>query len=150
MMHLYNDRRTVLLIDQNTRKQKLRATVLRGFEIEVHAAGSMERAESLWKTGSYDLILVAAEQNADESYLLSARIRLAKPDQRIALLVGPPVYIRELPGAAKPLRRQSKAQTDKRIALPLATPGVDPEMPAQWQQTIQKVVADWYSTKMAV
>ena len=150
MMHLYNDRRIILLIDPDTRKQKLRATVLRGFEIEVHAAGSMERAESLWKSGAYDLILVAAEKNTDESYLLSARIRLAKPEQRIALLVGPPAYIRELPGAAKPARRPRQARNDKGIPLPSPAPGVTPEMPAQWQQTIQKVVTDWYSAKMAV
>ena len=150
MIDLYNDRRTVLLIDPDTRKQKLRATVLRGFEIEVHAAGSMERAESLWKSGSYDLILVAAEKNTDESYLLSARIRLAKPEQRIALLVGPPAYIRELPGAAKPAPHRSEAGSDRGIPLPLPAPGVIPEMPAQWQRTIQKVVADWYSAKIAV
>jgi len=147
-MHLYNDRRTVLLIDPDTRKQKLRATVLRGFEIEVHPAGSTERAESLWKSGSYDLILVAAEKNTDESYLLSARIRLAKPEQRIAMLVGPPAYIRELPGAAKPSRRPREARNGRGIP-PSPMPGVTPEMPSQWQQTIQKVVADWYSAKVA-
>lgn len=149
-MHLYNDRRTVLLIDQDPRKQKLRATVLRGFEIEVHAAGDTERAESLWRTGTYDLILVAAEENADESYLLSARIRLAKPDQRIALLVGPPAYIRELPGAAKLARRPSEARSNGKIPLPPPVPGLDGEMPAQWQQTIQKAVAAWYSDEIAV
>jgi len=149
-MHLYNDRRTVLLIDQDTRKQKLRATVLRGFEIEVHAAGDMERAESLWRSGNYDLVLVAAEDNADESYLLSARIRLAKPEQRIALLVGPPAYIRELPGPAKTARRQREGQNEDKVPLLPPLPGADPEMPAQWQQTIQKVVADWYSAKMVV
>jgi len=149
-MHLYNDRRTVLLIDQDTRKQKLRATVLRGLEIEVHAAGNMERAEALWRSGNYDLVLVAAEQNADESYLLSARIRLAKPDQRIALLVGPPTYIRELPGAAKLARRQGETRNEGKIPLLPPLPGGDPEMPAHWQQTIQKVVADWYSSKMVV
>jgi|SRR5208337_2897337 len=150
MMHLYNDRRTVLLIDPDTRKQKLRATILRGLEVEVHAAESMERAESLWKSWSYDLILVAAEENADESYLLSARIRLAKPEQRIALLVGPPVYIRELPGAAKSARRQHEVRSNKRILLPSPRLGVNPEMPAQWQQTVQKVLADWYSAKLAL
>lgn len=147
-MHLYNDRRTVLLIDHDTRKQRLRATVLRGLEVEVHAAGDEERAEALWKTGSYDLILVAAEGNEDESYLLSARIRLAKPDQRIALLVGPPVYIRELPGAAKPVRHHSELRNSGRIPLP--APGTDAGIAAQWQQTIQKVLADWYSSKLAV
>lgn len=149
-MHLYRDRRTILLIDQDPRKQKLRATVLRGLEIEVHTADSTEHAESLWRTGSYDLILVAAEEKEDESYLLSARIRLAKPEQRIALLVGPPTYIRELPGAAKPVRRQSETRSDRRFLLPPAVSGVDLRVPAQWQQTIQKVVTDWYSAKMVV
>lgn len=149
MMHLYNDRRTVLLIDQDMRKQKLRANVLRAMEIEVHAAQSMDRAESLWRSGNYDLILVAAEEKADESYLLSARIRLAKPEQRIALLVGPPAYIRELPGAARVLRRPSQ-QPVREMPVPLAKPAATPDSPAQWQQTIQKVVADWYTAKMAV
>ena len=149
-MHLYHDRRTVLLIDQDTRKQKLRASVLRGFEIDVHAAGDMDRAEALWRSGNYDLVLVAAEDNADECYLLSARIRLAKPEQRIALLVGPPTYIRELPGAAKAARHQTDARNDGKIPWPPPLPSADPEMPAHWQQTIQKVVSDWYSAKMVV
>jgi CheY-like chemotaxis protein len=148
-MNLYNDRRTVLLIDQDVRKQKLRATMLRGMEVEVHAADSVERAELLWKSGTYDLILVAAEENADDSFLLSVRIRLAKPDQRIALLVGPPSYIRELPGAAKSVRKQSQP-IPKRTLVTMPTPQTDQESPAQWQQTIQKVVAEWYSAKMAV
>ena len=150
MIPFCNDHRTILLIDQNTRKQKLRATVLRGFEIEVHAAESLERAESLWKSGTYDLILVAAEEKADESYLLSARIRLEKPEQRIALLVGPPAYIRELPGAAKPARQPRQIRTAKPIPMPAPTPAVDEELSAHWQQTIQKVVSDWYADKLAV
>jgi CheY-like chemotaxis protein len=148
-MNLYNDRRTVLLIDQDIRKQKLRATMLRGMEVEVHAADNLERAELLWKSGSYDLILVAAEEKADDSYLLSARIRLAKPDQRIALLVGPPSYIRELPGAARSIRKQNQPLA-KRALVTMPKAQADMESPAQWQQTIQKVVAEWYSAKMAV
>ena len=150
MMHLYNERRTVLLIDRDLKKQKLRANVLRGLEIEVHAAESTERAESLWRSHLYDLILVAAEEKADESYLLSARIRLARPEQRIALLVGPPTYIRELPGAAKPARRQSDAGMERQIPVLRLKPDVNRGMPAHWQETIQKVVTDWYSAKMAV
>jgi CheY-like chemotaxis protein len=150
MIPFCNDHRTVLLIDQNTRKQKLRATVLRGFEIEVHAAESMERAESLWKSGTYDLILVAAEEKVDESYFLSARIRLEKPEQRIALLVGPPAYIRELPGAAKPARQRREARTAKPILMLQPKPTVEPDTAVHWQQTIQKVVSDWYADKLAV
>ncbi|HEX8816072.1 MAG TPA: hypothetical protein VF753_11270 [Terriglobales bacterium] len=147
MMNPYNDRRTILLIDQDIRKQKLRAAMLRGMEIEVHAADNLDRAESLWRSGAYDLILVAAETKADDSYLLSARIRLARPDQRIALLVGPPTYIRELPGAARSVRKQNQP---RHPVLPMPKPQTEPLPSAQWQQTIQKVVAEWYSAKMAV
>jgi CheY-like chemotaxis protein len=150
MTNLYNDRRTVLLIDQDSRKQKLRATMLRGMEIEVHAADTIDRAESLWRSGTYDLILVAAEQKADDSYLLSARIRLARPDQRIALLVGPPNYIRELPGAARSIRKPNPPAVKQTVVTMPKPAGDDPEVPAQWQQTIQKVVAEWYSAKLAV
>jgi CheY-like chemotaxis protein len=144
MKYFDQDRRIVLLIDPDARKQRLRATTLRGFEVEVHTAESAERAEPLWKSHPYDLVLVAADQKEDESYLLSARIRLAKPEQRIALLVGPPVYIRELAGAAKLSPQQREARRHKKITttLPMLR---DLEKPAQWQRTIEDVVAHWYS-----
>jgi CheY-like chemotaxis protein len=143
-MHLYDDRRKVLLVDENSRTQKLRATMLRGREIEVHTAENIAHAESLWRTRSYDLVLLAAENSA-QSYLVSAQIRQAKPQQRIALLVGPPTYVREVARAAKKAPKPGHAETAVSSAQPSSH---DPEASPQWQQIVQKVVADWYSAKM--
>src|SRR5271169_3543842 len=95
-VHRYTDHQRILLIDRDIRKQNLRASILRNYEIEVHAADNIGDATSLWKSYSYDLILLAAQENSEEMMLYSAAIRQAKPRQRIALLVGPPGYIREL------------------------------------------------------
>ena len=150
MSYLYCDRRTVLLIDQNPLKQKLRATMLRNREIEVHTAESIAHAESLWRTGSYDLVLLAAAEGSEESHLLSAQVRQARPTQRIALLVDPPVYIREV---ARPTRKKMtsaiEVATPQTIALPSPVSLSDQGTPTpQWQQMMQKVVADWYSAKI--
>ncbi len=142
-MHLYDDHRKVLLVDENSRTQKLRATMLRSREIEVHAAESIAHAESLWRTQSYDLVLLAGENSA-QSCFVSAQIRQAKPQQRIALLVGPPVYVREVARAAKTPLNPSHEQP----AAALLAASRHPETPPQWQQIIRKVVADWYSAKI--
>jgi CheY-like chemotaxis protein len=149
MSHLYSDRRKVLLIDQNPFKQNLRATMLRNREVEVHTAESIAHAESLWRTGSYDLVLLAADEESEESRLLPAQIRQTSPQQRIALLVGPPVYLREV--ARQPKEKSSAtagdiSQTDG--FAPVVSP-LDSGTPSpQWQQMMQKVVADWYSAKI--
>jgi hypothetical protein len=143
-MHLHDDRRKVLLVDENSRTQNLRATMLRGREIEVHTAESIARAESLWRTQSYDLVLLAGG-NSSPSYLVSAQIRQAKPQQRIALLVGPPLYIREV---ARPTKKPLKASSPEIESAALPASSVNPESSPQWQHIVQKVVADWYSAKM--
>ncbi len=144
-MHLYDDRRKVLLVDENSRTQKLRATMLRSREIEVHAAKSIAHAESLWRTQSYDLVLLAAG-DFGQSCLLSAQIRQVKPQQRIALLVGPPVYVCEVSRVATKAPKPSDVQATPPATLPATIR--DPETPPQWQHIVQKVVADWYSAKI--
>jgi len=144
-MHLYDERRKVLLVDENSRTQKLRATMLRSREIEVHAAESVAHAESLWRTQSYDLVLLAGGNSA-LPYLVSAQIRQAKPQQRIALLVGPPEYVCEVARVARKVAKPSDAQTASAAAPPASSH--DPETPPQWQQIVQNVVADWYSAKI--
>ncbi|MGD0514996.1 MAG: hypothetical protein ABSA29_16980 [Terriglobales bacterium] len=67
MNHLYSDHRRILLIDQNTAKQNLRATILRNYEIEVHAACSVEDAASLARRHAYDLILLAAQEHSEDA-----------------------------------------------------------------------------------
>jgi CheY-like chemotaxis protein len=149
MSYLYNDSRKVLLIDQNPFKQKLRATMLRNREIEVHTAESIAHAESLWRTGFYDLVLLAASEGSDESHLLSAQIRQTRPRQRIALLVGPPTYIREVPRPAKKKMSVMPVAPPQTIVLSASIPQPDHGTPSpQWQQMMQRVVSDWYSAKL--
>jgi len=138
-LHLYTDRQRVLLIDPNSRKQDLRASVLRNYEIEVHATANVAEAAPLWKSYSYDLVLLAAAENSEAALSFSAAIRENKPRQRIGLLVGPPGYIRELGGVRK-----------KMASAVAPSPAQDESRPTghaapQWQETVRKLVIDWYA-----
>ncbi len=132
MTILYSERRRILLIDENSRKLNLLTTILRNHEVEVHPAARLEEAKSLWKNIPYDLVLLAAPENSEQATVVSLQIRKSKPRQRIALLVGPPAYIREL---GRPC--------EKAHAVPLPPADETPSR-SQWPEIIQKVVSDWY------
>jgi hypothetical protein len=138
MTILYSERRRILLIDEDSRKLNLLATILRNHEVEVHLASRLGDATSLWKNIPYDLVLLAAPENSEQATLASLQIRKCKPRQRIALLVGPPAYIREI--GRSPVKIHS-------IASP---PQLDesPSRP-QWPEIVQRVVSDWYVDRSA-
>ncbi len=133
MTFLYDERRTVLLIDENSRRLNLRATILRNHDIEVHLASRLEDAKSLWKNIPYDLVLLAAPENSEQAVLASLQLRKSKPHQRIALLVGPPVYVREI---GRPAAKPHSVAAPRLEQSPSRS---------QWPETIQKVVSDWYA-----
>ncbi len=143
MTHRYSDHRRILLIDQNVIKQKLRATVLRNHEIEVHTASSIRDAVSFWKTHHYDLVLLAAQENSEEAMAVCAQIRAIDPRQRVGLLVGPPAFVQELGG------RRKKAASVRGL-LPSAAGNLShpdssqPTSSPQWQETVRRFVNDWY------
>jgi CheY-like chemotaxis protein len=144
MTHLYSDHRRILLIDQNATKQNLRATILRNYEIEVHTANSLTDAASLWKTNSYDLVLLAAQESSEEATALSAQIRAINPRQRIGLLVGPPAFVQELRGKRKKAGSISKALPSPAAENP-SEPASSPHASSpQWQETVRRLVSDWY------
>lgn len=91
-----NDQRRVLLIDHDSRRQQLRAAALRNCEVEVHPASNVDDASRLCARRSYDLVLLAAEEDSQEAALLSNELKKNRPRQRVALLVGAPQYIREM------------------------------------------------------
>ena len=148
MTHLHNDHRRILLIDQNTTKQNLRATILRNYEIEVHTASSVIEAASLSKMHSYDLILLAAPEHSDDVGVLCTQIRAIRPRQRIGLLVGPPAFVRELNVVRRQGRRKKVSSIDEmstsrseRHSEVIGSPvGSSP----QWQEMIRKLVSNWY------
>jgi CheY-like chemotaxis protein len=144
-----NDHRRILLIDQNRTKQNLRATILRNYEIEVHTANSISDAATLWTRHCYDLVLLAARENSEEATAVSAQIRRINPRQRIGLLVGPPIFVRELGGLrrepvrrkAASIRQSSPSRVPENPSMPVPTP--QPSSP-HWQEMIRRLVTDWY------
>jgi CheY-like chemotaxis protein len=141
MTILYSERRRILLIDDNSRRLNLLATVLRNREVEVHLANRLVEATSLWKNIPYDLVLLAASENSEQATLASLHIRKSNPRQRIALLVGPPAYIREI------ARPTAKPKFDPPVSTPAASDETSSR--AQWPEIVQKVVSDWYVDQSA-
>ena len=129
MAHPKRDSRRVLVIDRNSVKLNLRATILRNYEVEVHTASSLEEAPILWTTNFYDLIMLEARENPAAADAVSDHIGQSNPQQRIALLVGAPGYIREL---ARPPKSIEK--TADRAIKPMP-------FPSQWEETVQRLLA---------
>jgi CheY-like chemotaxis protein len=154
MNHLYSDHRRILLIDQNTAKQNLRATILRNYEIEVDAACSVEDAASLARRHAYDLILLAAQEHSEDARAVCTRIRAIRPRQRIGLLVGPPAFVLELAGPRGEARRRKAASVSgisssrvvDSLSIPVAALEATPPYASspQWQEMMRKLVTDWY------
>ena len=152
MTKLYCDHRSILLIDQNTTKQNLRATIFRNYEIEVHTASSVADAASLSRTHAYDLVLLAAQENSEDADELCTRLRAIRPRQRIGLLVGPPAFVLELAGPQKTRRKAASVRpiSPTRVVDDLSLPTSASQEPApyasspQWQEMIRRLVTDWY------
>jgi DNA-binding NtrC family response regulator len=139
MSYLHREQRRVLLVDENARKQSLRATILRNHEIEVHTAHSVEDAARLWSTIPYDLVLLA-ESDREQAMKVTAQIRQCKPRLRVALLVGPPAYIQEVGRAPK------KTVHNAAELEPTTAPNAAKTVAGrQWQEIVHKVVTGWYS-----
>ena len=136
----YREHRRILLIDENTRKLNLRATVLRNHEIEVHTCGAISEAAPLWKTIPYDFVLMALAADTMQAEAVAEQIRRCKPRQRIGLLVGPPAFIREV--ARQPLPR---VRVEHSRPAPSALPSGKTAAEPQWQWSVAKVITDWYS-----
>lgn len=129
MLHLQRDTRRVLLIDQNPLKQNLRATILRNYEVEVHTATNTFDAEGLWIANAYDLILLAAGEPSHHD--VAEKIRRVRPRQRIALLVGAPIYLQEIGGIPRRLPR----------VTPMPSTEVESAvMSPQWQEVVQRMI----------
>jgi DNA-binding NtrC family response regulator len=149
MTYLYSDHRRILLVDQNPTTQNRRATILRTYEIEVHTASSVEEAASLSKRHTYDLVLVAAQEDSEQAGALRTQIRAIRPRQRIGLLVGPPAFIREL-GSVRRAATRKKAGSLAEISPSLSPESRRELVPSplasspQWQEMIRRLVSNWY------
>src|SRR5215467_3779087 len=100
-LNAYPDQRRVLLIDSDVVRQKMRASALRNFDVEVHTTGSTHEAEFLCAVNTYDLVLLAGEHDPS---LFSEEVRKLRPQQRVAALVGAPMFVQEIGGVVVPIR----------------------------------------------
>jgi len=149
MTNLNNDQRRILLIDQNRATQNLRATILRNYEIEVHTASSLSDAADLWTSHFYDLVLLAAPANSEAAATVCSRIRDIHPQQRVALLVGPPAFIRELGGRRRKVASIGTTSPSRAWENPSVSVSAPHAYSPQWQEMIRRLVADWYVNQHA-
>src|SRR6185437_2342176 len=98
----------VLLIDWFQPTCDARARVLREHGIDVGTAGTLDEARVFFQAGRYDLVLLDLRRYSPAEALVFCRvIKSIDPNQRLALLVGPPSYLtldwlKELDGAGAP------------------------------------------------
>jgi response regulator RpfG family c-di-GMP phosphodiesterase len=129
-----SDQRKVLLIDHDSRRQQLRAVALRNCEIEVLTAVNIDDAARLARAHSFDLVLLAAEEDSLEAHLLCAELKKGK-SRRIALLVGAPHYLRELG-----CERQKADPSGKHPAPRLVVRTTQPQ-PTHWNAMMERWLA---------
>lgn len=90
-------KRRVLLVDTSTRKRDLRAEVMRKVGIDVDCAADIIEARSWWRADLYDLVLINVEKGLGHRDRFCEDLRVAKPPQRLAFLVGGPEYLSDAP-----------------------------------------------------
>ncbi len=120
-------KKSVFLVDSNSRTRESRAKVLRTLGVTVHSAASAATARTRLANSKFDLILVDLGRDIDDAESLVAEIRLKNRKQRVAFLVGRPLYV------ASSLRRKDPAAITAAtpdVILPPEAPVVDSNRPA--------------------
>src|SRR5580704_6995958 len=97
-------KKRVLLVDTSAHKRDLRADVMRKLGMDVDCAADITEANSWWKADLYDLVLVNMEKGPGQRDNFCEDVRRATPAQRLAFLVGKPVYIADSPNIEEDLR----------------------------------------------
>jgi len=129
------EQRKVLLIDGDAFKQQLRAIALRRSEVQVHTASNIVDADRLYRQNCYDLVLLAAEQGSAEADALRREVEKVRPQQRIALLVGAPDYVREVTRK----RRKTRLSRPRLAARPVLDPHAT--QPTHWLVMLDRFLA---------
>ncbi len=98
-------KKVVLLVDVNPQTRESRAKVMRTLGVTVHCASSARGALTKLDSGAYNLILVDFGADSDAAEALVQEIRLKHPRQRVAFLVGRPLFV------AKSLRNKGVSRS---------------------------------------
>lgn len=101
--------KVILLVDVNPVTRDSRARVMERRGIAVHTVGSSGEAILRFSSGSYDLVLIDLGRNRERAERLAEELRLNRPRQRVAFLVGGPQYV-----VASPVKKQRPNAAAKR------------------------------------
>lgn len=103
--------KVVLLVDSNSRTRESRARVLRTLGVTVHSAASAATARTRLANSKFDLVLVDLGRDVVGAESLVAEIRMKDRKQRVAYLVGKPLYV------ASSLKRDDSAAKTTELVL---------------------------------
>ncbi len=83
----------VLVVDENPKTQNVRALRLGERGVAVDTVSTFAQARSRLRDDTYDLVLLAAQENPEDALAFRLEIRERNPKQHVAFMVGPPQYI---------------------------------------------------------
>lgn len=86
-------KKTVLLVDVNSRTRESRSKIMRTLGVTVHCAASAGVARVRLESGVYNLILVDLGADSEGAELLVREIKRKNPRQLVAFLVGRPLFV---------------------------------------------------------
>jgi response regulator RpfG family c-di-GMP phosphodiesterase len=136
MTVLQEEQRRVLLIDANGVRRNLRTDALRSWEIEVDPTDRIAEGIQLLRMNSYQLVLLAAQANSPEATALCEALRVVRPKQRAALLIGAPEYLQEIGRVRKSAEGPASLDGGKSTST-LVSP-----YPTQWQHMMDRLIAN--------
>ncbi|MGH9670485.1 MAG: hypothetical protein ACRD3A_10280 [Terriglobales bacterium] len=83
----------ILLVGDTSRLRSSRAIMLGSHGYDVESIPSTTEAGSTWRAGRPDLVLLALNNAADETFRLWKSIRESDPEQRVGFLVSDAQYL---------------------------------------------------------
>jgi CheY-like chemotaxis protein len=87
------ENKLVLLVDTNSRTRDSRAKIMRTLGVTVHSVASAGAARARLASARYNLVLVDLGQDVAGAELLVQEVKTRNPRQRVAFLVGQPLYV---------------------------------------------------------
>jgi len=86
-------KKRILLIATSAMKRELRTRILQKLGLDVDCAADITEARSLWRADFYSLVLMDITNDSIHVAEFCAKIKAAKPSQRVSFLVGKPDYL---------------------------------------------------------
>jgi CheY-like chemotaxis protein len=114
-------KKTVLLVDINSRTRDSRAKIMRTLGAVVHCVSSADAAISTFVPGSYNLVLIDLGRDVAGAEHLADEFRARNPRQLVAFLIGSPLFV------ATSLR--GKTARPARVSPPQTAPPLQPTTP---------------------